>query len=146
MSATNNFEDKILSLYLTNANAANIGDATGLLGSTTAGVLWCSLSTGTLTDTSDQSTTEATYTSYGRTSIARSVAGWTVTAGVGDNDAAINFPACTGGSSTVTYFGLGFNQTTAGSLDLWGALTASLAVTNGITPSFAAGALDVTLD
>lgn len=144
MSATNNFEDKILSLYLTNVAAANIGDASGLQPSGTAGVVWVSLSTGTLTDTSDQSTTEATYTGYGRVSIARSTAGWTVTSGVGDNDAAITFGACTAGSSTVVDFGLGFNQTTAGSLDLFGVLTASLAITAGVTPSFAAGALDVT--
>jgi hypothetical protein len=146
MSATNNFEDKILSLYLTNADAANIGDATGLRGSTTAGVIYVGLSTGTLTDTSDQSTTEATYTPYARISVARSTAGWTVTSGTGDNDAAVTFAACSSGSSTVTYFGLGFNATTAGSLDLWGALTASLAITAGITPSFAIGALDVTCD
>jgi hypothetical protein len=146
MSATNNFENKILSLYLENADAANVGDATGLRGSTTAGVVYVSLSTGTLTDTSDQSTTEATYTGYARVSVARSTAGWSVAAGVGDNDAAITFGACTAGSSTVTYFGLGFNATTAGSLDVWGALTASLAITAGITPSFAIGALDITLD
>lgn len=146
MSATNAFEDKVLSLYLTNADAANIGDATGLRGSSTAGVLWVSLSTGTLTDTSDQSTTEATYTGYGREDVARSTAGWTVTSGVGDNDAAITFGACTAGSSTVTHFGLGFNETTAGSLDIWGALTASLAISTGITPSFAAGSLDISVE
>jgi hypothetical protein len=146
MSATNTFEDKILSLYLTNADAANIGDATGLRGSSTAGVVWVSLHTASPTDTGTQTSSEAAYTSYGRTSVARSTAGWTVASGVGDNDAAITFPAATGGSETETHFGLGFNQTTAGSLDVWGALTSGLAVSNGITPSFAAGALDVTCD
>ena len=146
MSATNNFEDKILSLYLTNADAANIGDATGLRGSSTAGVIWVSLHTANPNETGTQTTSEAAYTSYGRVSVARSTAGWTVTAGVGDNDSSISFPAATGGSETETHFGLGFNQTTAGSLDFWGALTASLAVSSGITPVFSAGGLDVTCD
>lgn len=146
MSATNAFEDKILSLYLTNADAANIGDATGLRGSSTAGVIWIGLHTANPNETGNQATSEAAYTSYARQSVARSTAGWTVTSGVGDNDSAINFPAATGGSETETHFGLGFNQTTAGSLDICGALTASLAVSSGITPSFGVGALDVTCD
>lgn len=146
MSATNAFEDKLLSLYLTNATAANIGDATGLVGSTGAGNLQVSLHTASPGETGTQATSEAAYTSYARVAVARTTAAWTVTAGVGDNDAAITFPAATGGSETESHFGLGFNATTAGSLDLWGALTASLAVSAGITPSFAIGALDVTCD
>lgn len=146
MSATNNFEDKILSLYLTNTDAANIGDATGLRGSSTAGVIYVSLHTANPNETGTQTTSEAAYTSYARVSVARSTAGWTVTSGVGDNDAAISFPAATGGSETETHFGLGSSSSGAGSLDFWGALTASLAVSSGITPVFSAGALDVTCD
>ncbi len=78
--------------------------------------------------------------------MARSTAGWTVTTGVADNDGAITFPACTALSDTETHFGIGSDASGAGNLFLWGALTASLAVSAGITPSFAAGALDVTLD
>ena len=63
-----------------------------------------------------------------------------------DNDAAVTFPSATGGSETETHFGIGSDTSGAGNLFIWGALTASLAVSNGITPSFAAGALDVTLD
>lgn len=146
MSATNAFEDKLLSLYLTNADAANIGDAGGLRGSVTAGSLYVSLHTANPNETGNQTTSEAAYTSYARVAVARSTAGWTVTSGVGDNDAAITFPAATGGSETETHFGLGSASSGAGNLDLWGALTASLAVSSGITPSFEAGALDITLD
>lgn len=145
-TATDAFENKILSLYLENADAANIGDAVGLRGSTTAGNLQVSLHTANPTDTGNQASSEATYTGYARVAVARSAAGWTVAAGVGDNDSAITFGQCTAGSSTVTHFGLGFNSSGTGSLDIWGALTASLAVSAGITPSFAAGALDVTCD
>jgi hypothetical protein len=153
MSATNVFENGLLSLIFENANYANVGDATGLRGSTTAGVFYISLHTANPNETGNQTTSEAAYTSYGRghntgspVGIARSTAGWTVASGVADNDAVCNFPAATGGSETETHFGIGSDSTGVGNLFLWGALTAGLAVSAGITPSFAVGALDVTLD
>lgn len=146
MSATNVFENGLLSLIFENANYANVGDATGLRGSTTAGVFYISLHTADPGETGTQTTSETAYTSYARVSVARSTAGWSVASGVADNDAAITFPAATGGSSTCTNFGIGSDASGVGNLFLKGALTASLAVSSGITPSFAAGALDVTLD
>lgn len=146
MSATNVFENGLLSLIFENANYANVGDATGLRGSTTAGVFYISLHTASPGEAGAQNTTEAAYTSYARVSVARSTAGWTVASGVADNDAAINFPAATGGSETEVSFGIGSDSTAAGNLFLYGGLTSNLAVSTGITPSFAAGALDVTLD
>lgn len=146
MSATNAFENGLLSLIFENANYANVGDATGLRGSSTAGVFYISLAIGDPGETGTQTTSEANYTSYARVSVARSTSGWTVASGVADNDSAINFPAATGGSSTCTHFGIGSDSSGTGNLFMKGALTASLAVTSGITPSFAAGALDVSLD
>lgn len=146
MSATNVFENGLLSLIFENANYANVGDATGLRGSSTAGVFYISLHTANPNETGNQTTSEAAYTSYARVSVARSTAGWSVASGVADNDAAIAFPAATGGSETETHFGIGSDTSGVGNLFLWGALTASLAVSSGITPSFAIGALDVTLD
>lgn len=146
MSATNVFENGILSLIFENANYANVGDATGLRGSSTAGVFWISLHTANPNETGSQNTSEAAYTSYGRVSVARSTSGWTVTSGVADNDSAITFPAATGGSESETHFGIGSDQTSTGNLFFWGALTSSLAVSNGVTPNFAGGALDVSAD
>lgn len=144
MSATNAFENKVLSLYLENANAADIGDSTGLRGSTTAGSVYVSLHTADPAETGDQTTSESAYTNYARVAVARSSAGWTVASGVGDNDSAITFPACGVTGSTVTHCALGSASSGAGSRDLNG--TASLAVSAGITPQFAAGALDVSMD
>lgn len=146
MSATNVFENGLLSLIFENANYANVGDATGLRGSSTAGVFYISLHTANPNETGNQTTSEAAYGSYARQSVARSTAGWTVASGTADNDAAINFPAAASGSETETHFGVGSDVSGVGNLFLWGALTASLAVSTGITPSFAIGALDVTLD
>lgn len=146
MSATNVFENGILSLILENANYANVGDATGLRGSTTAGVFYISLHTASPGETGNQTTSESAYTNYARQSVARSTAGWTVASGTGDNDSAIGYPTGGATGSTVTDFGIGSDVSGAGNLFLYGALTASLAVSAGVTPSFAAGALDVTLD
>ncbi len=147
MSATDLFEDDLLDLIFTNVAAPNVGDAGGLLPSSVAGSFYISLHTATLNDThSAQTQSEAAYTSYARQAVARSTAGWTVASGTVDNDAAISFPAATGGSETETDFSIGSAVSGAGVLQIFGALTASLAVSNGITPEFAAGAFDILLD
>ena len=144
MSATNNFEAGIMQLIFENVNYANIGDATGLRGSTTAGVFYISLHTADPGEAGTQSTTESVYTNYARVSVARAAAQWTHTAGVTDNDAAITFPACGATGSTITHFGIGTDASGAGNLLFTG--TSSLTVSNSVTPSFAPGSLDITCD
>ena len=149
MSATNALAKAILSLYFENANHAGIGDATGLVGSTVPGSFYISLHTADPGETGDQTTNEATYTSYARVAVARSTAAWT--AAVADpatvkNDAAISFPAATGGTNTITHFGIGTDASGVGTLLFSGALDASLAVSSGITPEYAINALTITAD
>jgi len=146
MSATNSFETGLLSLIFENANLANVGDATGLRGSSTAGVFYISLHTADPGEAGSQTTSEAAYTSYGRQSVARSSAQWTVAGNTCDNDNAITFAQATGGSETEQDFGIGSDASGAGNLFMKGALTSNLAVSSGITPEFAAGDLDITLD
>jgi hypothetical protein len=146
MSATNNAENGFLSLIFENTNYASIGDATGLRGSSTAGSFQISLTTAAPADTDSQTTNETAYTNYGRVAVARSTAGWTVASGNVDNDAAITFPLCGVTGSSIVGFGVGTDSTGAGNLIFNGLLTATLAVSVGITPSFAIGALDVSLD
>ena len=147
MSAQDFFEDDLLDLIFTNVAAPNVGDAGGLLPSVGAGNFHTSLHTALPAESvSDQTNLEATYTPYARVAVARSLAGWTVAAGVVDNDAAITFPQATSGSDTVTHFGLGFAASGAGFLNMVGVLASSLAISVGITPEFAAGDLDVSLD
>ena len=146
MSATNAFETALLTLYFNNTDHANVGDAAGIQNSATAGSFYISLHTGDPGEAGDQTTSEATYTSYARVAVARSGAGWTVSSANVSNAAAVTFPACTGGSNTITHFGIGSDSSGAGNLFFKGALSASLAVTSGITPSFATGELDVNAD
>lgn len=146
MSATDAFETSLLGLLFRNTAAANVGDAGGLQPSVAAGVFWISLHTASPGEIGDQTTSETAYTNYARQSKARGTVEWTVTGNIADNTNSIGFPTCGATGATLTHFGIGSASTLAGNLFLYGALTSSLAVSNGITPSFAAGALDVTLD
>jgi len=150
MSMSNTTESDLLLLLFNNTNDALVGDATGLRGSTTAGSFYVALHTADPGETGDQTTSEATYTSYARVAVARSSGGWTISGTAptqAANAAAINFPACTGGSTiTITHFSLGVASSSTSKIIYSGALTSNLDVSNGVTPSFAIGALVCTLD
>lgn len=146
MSKSNTTETNLLKHIFQNVAWANIGDASGLPASATAGSLFVSLHTADPGEAGDQTTSEATYTGYARVAVARSSGGWTEASGTITNAAAVTFALCTGGSNTITHFGVGRATSGAGELLYSGALSASLAVSNGITPSFAIGALSVSED
>jgi hypothetical protein len=143
-SKTNTFETDILELIFTNTALANIGDTAGLQPSSGAGSFYIALFT---TDPGEGASTtdEATYTGYARKAVARSGAGWTVSGNNCSNTSAITFDQCTGGSDTVTHFAI-MTALTGGDMLYHADLTAPLAVSNGITPEFAAGDLDVNED
>lgn len=130
-----------LNHLLNNADWANIGDAAGLLASAADGSMYISLHTADPAG-GDQTTSEATYTSYARVAVSRAGAGWTVAAANGSNAAEVAFPTATGGSETVTYFGVGFATSGTGNLIASAALTTSRLVTSGVTPRFPIGELD----
>lgn len=148
MSASNSFETAILNLFFANANFANVGDATGLRGSTAAGSFYISLHTADPGEAGTAVTSEATYTNYARQAVARSGAGFTVSGNSASNAAIVTFPTCGASGNTITHFGIVETSSGAGALHFSGALTSpsSLAVSNGVTPSFAIGALTVTAD
>jgi len=126
-----------------NANIANLGDATGVRGSTVAGNLYISLFTVTPTDSA--AGTETVYTNYARVAVARSTGGWTITGATAKtlaNAVAVGFPTCGATGATIVAYGL-HDASTAGNLFYFGAC--SLALSNNITPSFAIGALTFTL-
>lgn len=108
--------------------------------------LYVSLHTADPTAAGSQTSSEAAYTGYARVAVARTSAGWSISSETISNAGIITFPACTGGSETETFFGVGTAASGAGILFYAGPLTASLAVSNGITPSFAIGALTISED
>jgi hypothetical protein len=146
MSKSNAWETALLNLVFNNTDAALIGDATGLRGSSTAGSLYVSLHTGDPGEAGSQTTNEAAYGSYARVAVARSGAGWTVAGNAVTNAALVQFPQCTSGSETETHFAIGTASSGAGKILYKGALSASLAVSSGIQPQFGAGEIDGTED
>lgn len=146
MSMTNAAEAALLDLLFLNTDWANIGDAGGLQNSATAGSFYISLHTSDPGEAGDQSTNEASYTGYARVAVARTAGGWTRSVSTISNTALVQFAQCTGGSATVTHFGIGTDLSGAGNLILKGALTSSLSISNGIQPQFAAGAMTATVD
>jgi hypothetical protein len=151
MSKSDAWENDILLHVFQNASVANLGDAGGIRGSVTAGSLYVSLHTADPGEAGNQGTSETSYTGYARVAVARSSAGWTV-AGTAPtkatNAALVAFGACTVGTPTMTYFGIGVSPTAGdtGELLYSGQLTAPLAVSPGITPQFAIGVLEVDED
>jgi hypothetical protein len=139
MSKANSWETLVLQLLFENANSANIGDATGLRGSSTAGSLYFSLHTSDPGEAGDQTTNEIAYTSYARVAVARSSSGWTVTGNAVAVDANVAFPAGTGGSGTATHWGLGTAASAAGILLYKGAISPTIVCGSGVTPTLTAG-------
>jgi len=99
--------------------------------------LYVSLHTADPTATGTQTSNEAAYTSYARVAVARTTGGWTVSGtapGSVSPVAAVTFPACTGSTSTVTYFGVGSLVSGAGVLYYSGTVTPNISVSTGVTP------------
>ena len=134
MSFSNTLENELLEHILNNANIADIGDATGLRGSSTAGSFYLSLHTSSPGETGTQSTNETSYTSYARVAVARSGSAWTVTGNSASPAAAIDFPEATGGTATITHVGLGTASSGTGKLVLYGSLSPSISVASGVIP------------
>jgi len=150
MSKSSAFENSLLLLLFNNTAIANVGDASGIPAAATAGNLFIRLYTSAIAVDDDTIGTECAYTGYVSFGVAvpRSGAGWTVSTNNASNAAAITFGACTAGSETVRYFAIWKTNVdgTAANRIYWGQLTSDLAVSSGITPEFAIGALDVNED
>jgi len=126
MGFSNSFENSLQLLIFNNTNIANVGDATGLRGSSTAGSLYVALHTTDPGEAGDQTSNEATYTSYARVAVARSGSGFTVSGNSVSNAAATTFPAATGGSNTIQFFSIGVASSGASVIVAKGVLGSAL--------------------
>ena len=88
---------------------------------------------------------EANYTGYARVALTKATA-WTDGGSTFSNAALIQFGACTAGSNTVTHFAVVDTASGAVAMMISGALSASLNVSAGIQPQFAAAALTISAD
>jgi hypothetical protein len=149
MSMSDAAEADLLKLLFQNTTWANLGDVTGVVGSGGAGSLYVALHTADPTDTGNQTSNEIAYTNYVRVAVARSSGGWTVSGTAPTqvaNAAIVGFAQCGVTGATATHFSIGRASSGTGEILVSGALTSSLAISNGITPSFAIGTLVATCD
>jgi len=131
MSKSNAFENALLQLIFNATAIANLADNAA---SSPLTSLYISLHTADPGEAGDQSTSEATYTGYARVAVARTSGGWTVTANSVSPVANIDFPIATGGTNTITYFGVGSAASGAGVLYYSGTVTPNISVVNGVIP------------
>jgi len=131
MSKSNTFENDWLKQIFNATAIANLADNAA---SSPLTNLYVSLHTADPGEAGNQSTNEVSYTSYARVAVARTSGGWTVTNNSVSPVANIDFPAATGGSGTVTYFGVGSASSGSGVLYYSGTVTPIISVTSGVTP------------
>lgn len=129
MSKSNALETSILQLLF---NATALADLAENDSTSPATTLTVSLHTADPGEAGDMSTNEANYTSYARVTVARTSGGWTITGNSVSPVANISFPAATGGSNTITHFGVGTGV--ADNLMYSGTVTPNIVVTSGVTP------------
>lgn len=147
MSKSDSWENALLLLLFNNTNAANIGDATGLRGSTTAGSFYLSLHTADPGEAGSQTTSEIAYTGYARQPLARSSAAFTVSGNTVTLVANLDFPKMTGGAGgTVTHIGIGTASSGAGVLLYSGAYSPNQAVASGVIPRIETSGTSLTED
>lgn len=91
-------------------------------------------------------TNESAYGSYARQSVTAATGFSAASGGSSDNTGLIQFPECTSGSETITHVAIVTTTSGAGQILYSGALNASRAVSAGIQPQFAIGALVITED
>lgn len=130
------FEQNILDHYLLGAaDGAAFTNATAYL-------VLCTADPG---EAGTAVTNEATYTGYARVAVTKST-GFQRSGSTVSNVGTVAWPTCTAGSNTITHWAMVSTASGAGTQILSGALSASLAVSAGITPQATAGQLTVTLD
>lgn len=145
MSISDTTETAILALIFNATAWGNYADNAATTPQTNVAV---GLHTADPGDTGTMSTSETTYTSYARASVARTSGGWTVS-GTAPTQAApaatISFAAGTGGSGTVTHFSTGKTGGGAAAILFSGTVTPNITVGNGVTPQLSTSTT-ITLD
>jgi len=135
MSKSNTFENDLMLLLFNNTAIADIGDVAGLRATSTAGTYWVSLHTADPGEAGTAVTSETAYTDYVRVSVARSGAGFVVTANSVSPAANVDFAECgaTPGAA-ITHFGIVNTASGAGKLLYRGTVTPNITMATGVIP------------
>jgi hypothetical protein len=139
MALNNSLIQGLLELFLQNTAMGSSGSFPGLPASVTAGSLYISFHTSDPGASGSQSTNEVAYTGYARVGLTRASGTWSVTGNTLSPAATITFPACTGGSATASFAGIGSSASGAGVLYWSGAVTPNISISSGVTPELTTG-------
>lgn len=142
MPKSTTFSNNIIDLVFSATAIANIADNAA---SSPLTNLYLSLHTSDPGVGGSQTTNETSYTNYVRVAVARSGSGWAAASGGATSNAAlVQFAQCGASGATITHVAIGTASSSTGKVLYAGALSSSLAVSSGVQPQFAIGALDVT--
>ena len=135
MEKSSSLVTSFVTLVLNNTNIASIGDATGLRGSSSAGVLYFALHTNDPGEAGNQTSNEISYTGYARVSKNRNSTDFTITGNAVAVNSNVDFGTMTAGSGgTATHWSIGTDSSGNGVLLYKGALSPTIVVANGVTP------------
>lgn len=135
MSKSNVFENDLLALIFNNTAIADVGDATGVRGSTAAGNLYWALYIADPGEAGTAISGETSYAGYSRVAAARSGAGFTVTGNSVSPPANVDFGECTASpGAAITHFGIVSTASGAGKLLYKGTITPNITMAVGVIP------------
>lgn len=147
MSKSNAAETDLLKLIFNNTTWTGVGDATGIVGSGTAGSLFVALHTADPGEAGTQTTSEISYTGYARQPVARTSGAWTITGNSVSPNSTITFGQMTAGAGgTVTHFSVGTAVSGTGEIIYSGTVTPNISVTTNVIPQIQASGTAITED
>ncbi|MBR1198821.1 hypothetical protein JQ574_22755 [Bradyrhizobium sp. AUGA SZCCT0158] len=132
MSKGDTFENDLMKLLFQGTTIANIADNAA---SSPLATLYFGLHTADPAESGNQTTSECTYTPYARVGVARSAAGFTVTANSVSPVADVDFPICSSGSETATHFSIGTAASGSGKILYSGTLTPNIVIAATVPPT-----------
>ena len=138
MALTNDAENALLDAILSNTAWGTLLAAGALAN------VWFALHTADPTDTGSVAN-ECDYTGYARVQMTRATAFNAASGGSKNNSAVIAFPQKTGGADdAATHFSIHTASTGAGNMIVHAPLSATLTISDGVAPEFAASQMTVT--
>jgi hypothetical protein len=138
MAKSSAFINAWLKHVFQNATVPNVGDATGLRGSSSAGSLYFALHTADPGVAGDQTANECDYSGYARQGLVRSAVGFTVTGSSVSPASQLDFPSPTDLTNlpqTATHWSVGVASSGAGMILYSGAMTENLIDSTSSAPS-----------
>lgn len=134
MAKGSTFSSQWLKLIFQNLGISNIGDATGIVPSATAGSIFYSLHTADPTISGNQTSSEIGFTGYARAAVARSTGGHTVTGNSVSPASTISYTQSSGGTGgTASFFVAGRDLSGTGEILYSGGISPAITVSSGVT-------------